>query len=155
VGAADFENRASTKTLNLSCALCDGRGAHCEARHGGIAAGWQLVPWRHQNPLNLSHSSSGSPQPVRHPPRGRLRLIGVGNRDVGFHSRGHGVRHQRSSPDVRTVSALGGMVLAGLRTRSGRSRAPSKTRPMVFNVIHGADDRPGFDHDAVPFQFEH
>ena len=154
-GAKDFENRIIDEDAEVVVRL-RGAGAVLIAKlaTGLFAQNDQWFRGRTNNPWNLSQGSSGSSAgPASATAAGCVAF------SIGTETQGSIV-----SPTIRCglsalrptfgrVSRYGGMVLAWSQDRVGPIVRTSEDAAMVFNVIHGVDEK---DPSTVmmPFQFD-
>ncbi|HEU4990382.1 MAG TPA: amidase [Gemmatimonadaceae bacterium] len=153
-GAKDFENRVIDEDAEVVVRLRDaGAVLIAKLATGLFAQNDQWFRGRTNNPWNLSQGSSGSSAGPASATAAGCVAFGIGTETSGSivsPSIRCGVSALR--PTFGRVSRYGGMVLAWSQDRVGPITRTSEDAAMVFNVIHGVDEK---DPSTVttPFQF--
>jgi Asp-tRNA(Asn)/Glu-tRNA(Gln) amidotransferase A subunit family amidase len=153
-GARDFENRVIDMDAEVVVRLRDaGAVLIAKLATGLFAQNDQWFRGRTNNPWNLSQGSSGSSAGPASATAAGCVAFGIGTETSGSivsPSIRCGVSALR--PTFGSVSRYGGMVLAWSQDRVGPIVRTSEDAAMVFNVIHGVDEK---DPSTVtmPFQF--
>ncbi|HEY8312248.1 MAG TPA: amidase [Gemmatimonadaceae bacterium] len=153
-GAKDFENRVIDMDAEVVVRLRNaGAVLIAKLATGLFAQNDQWFRGRTNNPWNLSQGSSGSSAGPASATAAGCVAFGIGTETSGSivsPSIRCGVSALR--PTFGSVSRYGGMVLSWSQDRVGPIVRTSEDAAMVFNVIHGADEK---DPSTVtmPFQF--
>ena len=153
-GAKDFENRVIDIDAEVVVRLRDaGAVLIAKLASGLFAQNDQWFRGRTNNPWNLSEGSSGSSAGPASATAAGCVAFGIGTETSGSivsPTIRCGISALR--PTFGSVSRYGGMVLAWSQDRVGPLVRTSEDAAMVFNVIHGVDEK---DPSTVmmPFQF--
>ena len=153
-GAKDFENRIIDMDAEVVVRLRDaGAVLIAKLATGLFAQNDQWFRGRTNNPWNLSQGSSGSSAGPASATAAGCVAFGIGTETSGSivsPTIRCGISALR--PTFGSVSRYGGMVLAWSEDRVGPIVRTSEDAAMVFNVIHGVDEK---DPSTVtmPFQF--
>jgi Asp-tRNA(Asn)/Glu-tRNA(Gln) amidotransferase A subunit family amidase len=153
-GAKDFENRIIDLDAEVVVRLRDaGAVLIAKLATGLFAQNDQWFRGRTNNPWNLSQGSSGSSAGPASATAAGCVAFGIGTETSGSIV-SPTIRCGLSAlrPTFGSVSRYGGMVLSWSQDRVGPIARTSEDAAMVFNVIHGADEK---DPSTVtmPFQF--
>jgi Asp-tRNA(Asn)/Glu-tRNA(Gln) amidotransferase A subunit family amidase len=153
-GAKDFENRVIDMDAEVVVRLRDaGAVLIAKLATGLFAQNDQWFRGRTNNPWNLSQGSSGSSAGPASATAAGCVAFGIGTETSGSIV-SPTIRCGLSAlrPTFGSVSRYGGMVLAWTQDRVGPIVRTSEDAAMVFNVIHGVDEK---DPSTVtmPFQF--
>ena len=153
-GAKDFENRIIDMDAEVVVRLRDaGAVLIAKLASGLFAQNDQWFRGRTNNPWNLSQGSSGSSAGPASATASGCVAFGIGTETSGSIV-SPTIRCGLSAlrPTFGSVSRYGGMVLAWSQDRVGPIVRTSEDAAMVFNVIHGVDEK---DPSTVtmPFQF--
>jgi Asp-tRNA(Asn)/Glu-tRNA(Gln) amidotransferase A subunit family amidase len=153
-GAKDFENRIIDMDAEVVVRLRDaGAVLIAKLATGLFAQNDQWFRGRTNNPWNLSQGSSGSSAGPASATAAGCVAFGIGTETSGSIV-SPSIRCGLSAlrPTFGSVSRYGGMVLAWSQDRVGPIVRTSEDAAMVFNVIHGVDEK---DPSTVtmPFQF--
>lgn len=153
-GAKDFENRIIDLDAEVVVRLRDaGAVLIAKLATGLFAQNDQWFRGRTNNPWNLSQGSSGSSAGPASATAAGCVAFGIGTETSGSIV-SPTIRCGLSAlrPTFGSVSRYGGMVLAWSQDRVGPITRTSEDAAMVFNVIHGVDEK---DPSTVtmPFQF--
>ena len=153
-GAKDFENRIIDMDAEVVVRLRDaGAVLIAKLATGLFAQNDQWFRGRTNNPWNLSQGSSGSSAGPASATAAGCVAFGIGTETSGSIV-SPTIRCGLSAlrPTFGSVSRYGGMVLAWSQDRVGPIVRTSEDAAMVFNVIHGVDEK---DPSTVtmPFQF--
>lgn len=153
-GARDFENRIIDMDAEVVVRLRDaGAVLIAKLATGLFAQNDQWFRGRTNNPWNLSQGSSGSSAGPASATAAGCVAFGIGTETSGSIV-SPTIRCGLSAlrPTFGSVSRYGGMVLAWTQDRVGPIVRTSEDAAMVFNVIHGVDEK---DPSTVtmPFQF--
>jgi Asp-tRNA(Asn)/Glu-tRNA(Gln) amidotransferase A subunit family amidase len=153
-GAKDFENRIIDTDAEVVVRLRDaGAVLIAKLATGLFAQNDQWFRGRTNNPWNLSQGSSGSSAGPASATAAGCVAFGIGTETSGSIV-SPTIRCGLSAlrPTFGSVSRYGGMVLSWSQDRVGPIVRTSEDAAMVFNVIHGADEK---DPSTVtmPFQF--
>jgi Asp-tRNA(Asn)/Glu-tRNA(Gln) amidotransferase A subunit family amidase len=153
-GAKDFENRVIDMDAEVVVRLRDaGAVLIAKLATGLFAQDDQWFRGRTNNPWNLSQGSSGSSAGPASATAAGCVAFGIGTETSGSIV-SPTIRCGLSAlrPTFGSVSRYGGMVLAWSQDRVGPIARTSEDAAMVFNVIHGVDEK---DPSTVtmPFQF--
>ena len=153
-GAKDFENRIIDEDAEVVVRLRDaGAVLIAKLATGLFAQNDQWFRGRTNNPWNLSEGSSGSSAGPASATAAGCVAFGIGTETSGSIV-SPTIRCGLSAlrPTFGSVSRYGGMVLAWTQDRVGPITRTSEDAAMVFNVIHGVDEK---DPSTVtmPFQF--
>jgi len=153
-GAKDFENRIIDEDAEVVVRLRDaGAVLIAKLATGLFAQNDQWFRGRTNNPWNLSQGSSGSSAGPASATAAGCVAFGIGTETSGSIV-SPTIRCGLSAlrPTFGSVSRYGGMVLAWSQDRVGPIVRTSEDAAMVFNVIHGVDEK---DPSTVtmPFQF--
>ncbi len=154
-GTGDFENRIIDEDAEVVRRLRDaGAVLIAKLATGMFAQGDQWFRGRTNNPWNLSQGSSGSSAGPASATAAGCVAFGIGTETSGSIV-SPSIRCGLSAlrPTFGRVSRYGGMVLAWSQDRVGPITRTSEDAAMVFNVIHGVDEK---DPSTVttPFQFD-
>ena len=153
-GAKDFENRIIDMDAEVVVRLRDaGAVLIAKLASGLFAQNDQWFRGRTNNPWNLSQGSSGSSAGPASATAAGCVAFGIGTETSGSivsPTIRCGVSALR--PTFGSVSRYGGMVLAWSQDRVGPIVRTSEDAAMVFNVIHGVDEKDP-STVMVPFQF--
>jgi hypothetical protein len=155
-GAKDFENRIIDEDAEVVVRLRDaGAVLIAKLATGLFAQNDQWFRGRTNNPWNLTQGSSGSSAGPASATAAGCVAFGIGTETSGSIV-SPTIRCGLSAlrPTFGRVSRYGGMVLAWSQDRVGAITRTSEDAAMVFNVIHGVDEK---DPSTVtmPFQFDH
>jgi Amidase len=153
-GAKDFENRIIDEDAEVVVRLRDaGAVLIAKLATGLFAQNDQWFRGRTNNPWNLTQGSSGSSAGPASATAAGCVAFGIGTETSGSIV-SPTIRCGLSAlrPTFGSVSRYGGMVLAWSQDRVGPIARTSEDAAMVFNVIHGVDEK---DPSTVmmPFQF--
>jgi Asp-tRNA(Asn)/Glu-tRNA(Gln) amidotransferase A subunit family amidase len=153
-GAQDFENRIIDEDSEVVVRLRDaGAVLIAKLSTGQFAQGGNWFRGGTKNPWNLSQSSSGSSAGPASATAAGCVAFGIGTETSGSivsPATTCGVSALR--PTFGRVSRFGGMVLAWSQDRVGPITRTAEDAALVFNVIHGADEKdPG--SITMPFHF--
>ena len=153
-GALDFENRIIDEDSEVVVRLRDaGAVLIAKLSTGQFAQGGNWFRGATKNPWNLSQSSSGSSAGPASATAAGCVAFGIGTETSGSivsPATTCGVSALR--PTFGRVSRFGGMVLAWSQDRVGPITRTAEDAAIVFNVIHGADEKdPG--SITMPFHF--
>jgi Asp-tRNA(Asn)/Glu-tRNA(Gln) amidotransferase A subunit family amidase len=153
-GAADFENRVIDEDSEVVRRLSDaGAVLIAKLSSGQFAQGANWFRGTTKNPWNTSQASGGSSAGPASATGAGCVAFGIGtetNGSIVGPANTCGINALR--PTFGRVSRFGGMVLAWSQDRVGPLTRSSEDAAMVFNVIHGADDKdPGTI--TMPFHF--
>lgn len=153
-GAKDFENRIIDMDAEVVVRLRDaGAVLIAKLATGLFAQNDQWFRGRTNNPWNLSQGSSGSSAGPASATAAGCVAFAIGTETSGSIV-SPTIRCGLSAlrPTFGSVSRYGGMVLAWSQDRVGPIVRTSEDAAMVFNVIHGVDEK---DPSTVtmPFQF--
>jgi Asp-tRNA(Asn)/Glu-tRNA(Gln) amidotransferase A subunit family amidase len=153
-GAKDFENRIIDMDAEVVVRLRDaGAVLIAKLATGLFAQNDQWFRGRTNNPWNLSQGSSGSSAGPASATAAGCVAFAIGTETSGSIV-SPSIRCGLSAlrPTFGSVSRYGGMVLAWSQDRVGPIVRTSEDAAMVFNVIHGVDEK---DPSTVtmPFQF--
>ncbi len=153
-GAKDFENRIIDEDAEVVVRLRNaGAVLIAKLATGLFAQNDQWFRGRTNNPWNLSEGSSGSSAGPASATAAGCVAFGIGTETSGSIV-SPTIRCGLSAlrPTFGSVSRYGGMVLAWTQDRVGPITRTSEDAAMVFNVIHGVDEK---DPSTVtmPFQF--
>jgi len=153
-GAADFENRIIDDDAEVVVRLRDaGAVLIAKLSTGQFAQGGNWFRGGTKNPWNLSQSSSGSSAGPGSATAAGCVAFGIGTETSGSivsPATACGISALR--PTFGRVSRSGGMVLAWSMDRVGPMTRTAEDAAIVFNVIHGADEKdPG--SLTMPFRF--
>ncbi|MDQ2890526.1 MAG: amidase [Gemmatimonadota bacterium] len=153
-GAKDFETRVIDMDAEVVVRLRDaGAVLIAKLATGLFAQNDQWFRGRTNNPWNLSQGSSGSSAGPASATAAGCVAFGIGTETSGSIV-SPTIRCGLSAlrPTFGSVSRYGGMVLAWSQDRVGPIVRTSEDAAMVFNVIHGVDEK---DPSTVtmPFQF--
>ncbi len=154
-GAADFENRVIDDDAEVVVRLRDaGAVLIAKLSTGQFAQGGNWFRGGTKNPWNLSQSSSGSSAGPGSATAAGCVAFGIGTETSGSivsPATTCGISALR--PTFGRVSRSGGMVLAWSMDRVGPMTRTAEDAAIVFNVIHGADEKdPG--SLTMPFRFD-
>ncbi|MEO7084974.1 MAG: amidase, partial [Gemmatimonadaceae bacterium] len=153
-GAADFENRVIDEDSEVVVRL-QNAGAVLIAKlsSGQFAQGANWFRGQTKNPWNTSQASGGSSAGPASGTGGGCVAFGIGTETSGSivgPASTCGISALR--PTFGRVSRYGGMVLAWSQDRVGPLTRTAEDAAMVFNVIHGSDEKdPG--SITMPFHF--
>ena len=155
-GAKDFENRIIDEDAEVVVRLREaGAVLIAKLATGLFAQNDQWFRGRTNNPWNLTEGSSGSSAGPASATASGCVAFGIGTETQGSIV-SPTIRCGLSAlrPTFGRVSRYGGMVLAWSQDRVGPIVRTSEDAAMVFNVIHGVDEK---DPSTVtlPFQFDH
>ncbi len=153
-GAADFENRVIDDDAEVVVRLREaGAVLIVKLSTGQFAQGGNWFRGGTKNPWNITQSSSGSSAGPCSATAAGCVAFGIGTETSGSivsPATTCGISALR--PTFGRVSRAGGMVLAWSMDRVGPVTRTAEDSAMVFNVIHGADDKdPG--SITMPFHF--
>ncbi len=153
-GAKDFEHRIIDEDAEVVVRLRNaGAVLIAKLATGLFAQNDQWFRGRTNNPWNLSQGSSGSSAGPASATAAGCVAFGIGTETSGSIV-SPTIRCGLSAlrPTFGSVSRYGGMVLAWSQDRVGPIVRTSEDAAMVFNVIHGVDEK---DPSTVtmPFQF--
>ncbi len=153
-GAADFENRVIDDDAEVVVRLREaGAVLIAKLSTGQFAQGGNWFRGGTKNPWNLSQSSSGSSAGPGSATAAGCVAFGIGTETSGSivsPATACGIAALR--PTFGRVSRSGGMVLAWSMDRVGPMTRTAEDAAIVFNVIHGADEKdPG--SLTMPFRF--
>lgn len=153
-GAQDFENRVIDDDAEVVVRLRDaGAVLIAKLSTGQFAQGGNWFRGGTKNPWNLSQSSSGSSAGPGSATAAGCVAFGIGTETSGSivsPATACGIAALR--PTFGRVSRSGGMVLAWSMDRVGPMTRTAEDAAIVFNVIHGADEKdPG--SLTMPFRF--
>jgi hypothetical protein len=153
-GAKDFENRIIDEDAEVVVRLRDaGAVLIAKLATGLFAQNDQWFRGRTNNPWNLTEGSSGSSAGPASATAAGCVAFGIGTETSGSIV-SPTIRCGLSAlrPTFGSVSRYGGMVLAWTQDRVGPIVRTSEDAAMVFNVLHGVDEK---DPSTVmmPFQF--
>ncbi len=153
-GAADFENRVIDEDSEIVRRISDAGGVLiAKLSTGQFAQGGNWFRGGTKNPWNLTQSSSGSSAGPASATGAGCVAFGIGtetNGSIVSPASTCGINAIR--PTFGRVSRFGGMVLAWSQDRVGPLTRTMEDAAMVFNVIHGADEKdPGTI--TMPFHF--
>lgn len=154
-GARDFENRTIDQDAEVVVRLREaGAVLIAKLATGIFAQNDQWFRGRTNNPWNLSQGSSGSSAGPASATAAGCVAFGIGTETSGSIV-SPTIRCGLSAlrPTFGRVSRYGGMVLAWSQDRVGPLVRTSEDAAMVFNAIHGVDEK---DPSTVtmPFQFD-
>ena len=154
-GSRDFENRTIDEDAEVVVRLRDaGAVLMAKLSTGLFAQGDNWYRGRTNNPWDLRRGSSGSSAGPASATAGGCVAFGIGTETSGSivsPSRECGLSALR--PTFGRVSRHGGMVLAWSQDRVGPICRTIEDCAMVFNVIHGVDEKdPGTV--TTPFKFD-
>jgi Asp-tRNA(Asn)/Glu-tRNA(Gln) amidotransferase A subunit family amidase len=155
-GSRDFENRVIDEDAEVVTRLRDaGAVLIAKLATGLFAQGDQWYRGRTNNPWDIRRGSSGSSAGPSSATAAGCVAFGIGTETSGSivsPARECGVSALR--PTFGRVSRAGGMVLAWSQDRVGPICRSIEDCAMVFNVIHGVDEK---DPSTVttPFHFDH
>ena len=153
-GAKDFENRIIDTDAEVVVRLRDaGAVLIAKLATGLFAQNDQWFRGRTNNPWNLSQGSSGSSAGPASATAAGCVAFGIGTETSGSivsPTIRCGISALR--PTFGSVSRYGGMVLSWSQDRVGPIVRTSEDAAMVFNVIHGVDEKDP-STVMVPFQF--
>jgi Asp-tRNA(Asn)/Glu-tRNA(Gln) amidotransferase A subunit family amidase len=153
-GAADFENRVIDHDSEVVVRLRDaGAVLIAKLSTGQFAQGGNWFRGGTKNPWNLSQSSSGSSAGPASATASGCVAFGIGTETSGsIVSPATTCGLSALRPTFGRVSRDGGMVLAWSQDRVGPITRTIEDAAIVFNVIHGADEKdPGTI--TMPFHF--
>ena len=154
-GAADFENRVIDEDAEVVVRLRNaGAVLIAKLSSGQFAQGANWFRGQTKNPWNTTQASGGLfCGPSRRRTRRLACAFGIGTETSGSivgPASTCGISALR--PTFGRVSRYGGMVLAWSQDRVGPLTRTAEDAAMVFNVIHGADEKdPG--SITMPFHF--
>jgi len=153
-GAQDFENRVIDLDSEVVVRLRNaGAVLIAKLSTGQFAQGSQWFRANTRNPWNTSQGSSGSSAGPASATAAGCVAFGIGTETSGSivsPATTCGISALR--PTFGRVSRYGGMVLAWSQDRVGPLTRSAEDAAMVFNVIHGADEKdPGTI--TMPFHF--
>lgn len=153
-GAADFENRVIDDDAEVVVRLRNaGAVLIAKLSTGQFAQGGNWFRGGTKNPWNLSQSSSGSSAGPGSATAAGCVAFGIGTETSGSivsPATACGISALR--PTFGRVSRSGGMVLAWSMDRVGPMTRTIEDAALVFNVMHGADEKdPG--SLTMPFHF--
>ncbi len=153
-GAADFENRVIDEDAEIVVRLRNaGAVLIAKLSTGQFAQGANWFRGQTKNPWNTSQSSGGSSAGPGSATGGGCVAFGIGTETSGSivgPASTCGISALR--PTFGRVSRYGGMVLAWSQDRVGPLTRTAEDAAMVFNVMHGADEKdPG--SITMPFHF--
>jgi Asp-tRNA(Asn)/Glu-tRNA(Gln) amidotransferase A subunit family amidase len=153
-GAKDFENRIIDMDAEVVVRLRDaGAVLIAKLATGLFAQNDQWFRGRTNNPWNLSQGSSGSSAGPASATAAGCVAFGIGTETSGSivsPTIRCGISALR--PTFGSVSRYGGMVLSWSQDRVGPIARTSEDAAMVFNAIHGVDEKDP-STVMVPFQF--
>ncbi|MCA0374391.1 MAG: amidase [Gemmatimonadetes bacterium] len=153
-GAKDFENRVIDEDSEVVVRLRDaGAVLIAKLSTGQFAQGGNWFRGGTKNPWNLSQSSSGSSAGPASATAAGCVAFGIGTETSGsIVSPATACGLSALRPTFGRVSRHGGMVLAWSQDRVGPITRTVEDAAIVFNVIHGADEKdPGTI--TMPFHF--
>lgn len=154
-GAKDFENRIINEDAEVVVRLRDaGAVLIAKLSTGLFAQNDQWFRGRTNNPWNLSLGSSGSSAGPSSATAAGCVAFGIGTETSGsIVSPATRCGLSALRPTFGRVSRTGGMVLAWSQDRVGPITRTVEDAAMVFNAIHGVDEK---DPSTVttPFQFD-
>lgn len=153
-GAKDFENRVIDDDSEVVVRLRDaGAVLIAKLSTGQFAQGGNWFRGGTKNPWNLSQSSSGSSAGPASATAAGCVAFGIGTETSGsIVSPATACGLSALRPTFGRVSRHGGMVLAWSQDRVGPITRTIEDAAIVFNVIHGADEKdPGTL--TMPFHF--
>ena len=153
-GAADFEHRVIDEDAEIVRRISDAGGVLiAKLSTGQFAQGANWFRGMTRNPWNTSQGSSGSSAGPASATGAGCVAFGIGtetNGSIVSPATTCGINAIR--PTFGRVSRFGGMVLAWSQDRVGPLTRTMEDAAMVFNVIHGADEKdPGTI--TMPFHF--
>ncbi len=153
-GAADFEHRVIDEDSEIVRRISDAGGVLiAKLSTGQFAQGGNWFRGATKNPWNITQSSSGSSAGPASATGAGCVAFGIGtetNGSIVGPANTCGINAIR--PTFGRVSRFGGMVLAWSQDRVGPLTRTMEDAAMVFNVIHGADEKdPG--SITMPFHF--
>jgi Asp-tRNA(Asn)/Glu-tRNA(Gln) amidotransferase A subunit family amidase len=153
-GAADFENRVIDEDAEVVVRLRNaGAVLIAKLSTGQFAQGGNWFRGGTKNPWNTSQSSGGSSAGPGSATGSGCVAFGIGTETSGSivgPASTCGISALR--PTFGRVSRYGGMVLAWSQDRVGPLTRTAEDAAMVFNAIHGADEKdPG--SITMPFHF--
>jgi len=153
-GAADFENRVIDDDAEVVVRLRNaGAVLIAKLSSGQFAQGANWFRGTTKNPWNTSQPSGGSSAGPGSATGGGCVAFGIGTETSGSivgPASTCGISALR--PTFGRVSRYGGMVLAWSQDRVGPLTRTAEDAAMVFNVIHGSDEKdPG--SITMPFRF--
>jgi amidase len=153
-GAADFENRVIDEDAEVVRRITDAGGVLiAKLASGQFAQGANWFRGTTKNPWNTSQASGGSSAGPASATGAGCVAFGIGtetNGSIVGPANTCGINALR--PTFGRVSRFGGMVLAWSQDRVGPLTRTAEDSAMVFNVIHGADEKdPGTI--TMPFHF--
>ncbi|MEP6494077.1 MAG: amidase [bacterium] len=153
-GAADFENRVIDDDAEVVVRLRNaGAVLIAKLASGQFAQGANWFRGQTKNPWNTTQASGGSSAGPGSATGGGCVAFGIGTETSGSivgPASTCGISALR--PTFGRVSRAGGMVLAWSQDRVGPLTRTAEDAAMVFNVIHGADEKdPG--SLTMPFHF--
>lgn len=153
-GAADFENRTIDDDAEVVVRLRNaGAVLIAKLATGQFAQGANWFRGTTKNPWNTSQASGGSSAGPGSATGGGCVAFGIGTETSGSivgPASTCGISALR--PTFGRVSRYGGMVLAWSQDRVGPLTRTAEDAAMVFNVIHGSDEKdPG--SITMPFHF--
>ncbi|HEV8409714.1 MAG TPA: amidase [Gemmatimonadaceae bacterium] len=153
-GAADFEHRVIDEDSEIVRRISDAGGVLiAKLSTGQFAQGGNWFRGGTKNPWNTSQSSGGSSAGPASATGAGCVAFGIGtetNGSIVGPANTCGINAIR--PTFGRVSRFGGMVLAWSQDRVGPLTRTMEDAAMVFNVIHGADEKdPG--SITMPFHF--
>ncbi len=153
-GAADFETRVIDEDAEVVRRMRDaGAVLIAKLSSGQFAQGANWFRGTTKNPWNTSQSSGGSSAGPASATAAGCVAFGIGtetNGSIVGPANTCGINALR--PTFGRVSRFGGMVLAWSQDRVGPLTRTAEDAAMVFNVIHGADEKdPG--SITMPFHF--
>ena len=153
-GAADFEKRVIDDDAEVVVRLRNaGAVLIAKLSSGQFAQGANWFRGQTKNPWNTSQASGGSSAGPGSATGGGCVAFGIGTETSGSivgPASTCGISALR--PTFGRVSRAGGMVLAWSMDRVGPLTRTAEDAAMVFNVIHGADEKdPG--SITMPFHF--
>ncbi len=154
-GAADFETRVIDHDSEVVVRLRDaGAVLIAKLSTGQFAQGGNWFRGGTKNPWNLSQSSSGSSAGPASATAAGCVAFGIGTETSGsIVSPATTCGLSALRPTFGRVSRDGGMVLAWSQDRVGPITRTVEDAAIVFNVIHGADEKdPGTI--TMPFHFQ-
>ncbi len=154
-GAADFEKRIIDEDAEVVVRLREaGAVLIAKLATGLFAQGDQWFRGRTNNPWNLSQGASGSSAGPASATAAGCVAFGIGTETQGsIVSPATRCGLSALRPTFGRVSRQGGMVLAWSQDRVGPLCRTVEDCAMVFNVIHGVDEK---DPSTIttPFQFD-
>ena len=153
-GAADFEHRVIDEDAEVVRRITDAGGVLiAKLSTGQFAQGGNWFRGGTKNPWNTSQGSGGSSAGPASATGAGCVAFGIGtetNGSIVGPASTCGINAIR--PTFGRVSRFGGMVLAWSQDRVGPLTRTMEDAAMVFNVIHGADEKdPGTI--TMPFHF--